>query len=54
MLVAPVIIGQGSFIAAGSTSTKDTTGSGHLTIARSKQMTIRNWKSRTNKIVKKK
>ena len=54
MLVAPVIIGQGSFIAAGSTITKDTTGSGHLTIARSKQMTIRNWKARTNKVVKKK
>jgi bifunctional UDP-N-acetylglucosamine pyrophosphorylase/glucosamine-1-phosphate N-acetyltransferase len=54
MLVAPVIIGQGSFIAAGSTITKDTAGSGHLTIARSKQMTIRNWKSRTNKVAKKK
>ena len=54
MLVAPVIIGQGSFIAAGSTITRDTAGSGHLTIARSKQMTIRNWKSRTNKVVKKK
>ena len=54
MLIAPVIIGQGSFISAGSTITKDTAGSGHLTIARSKQMTIRNWKSSTNKIVKKK
>ncbi len=54
MLVAPVIIGQGSFIAAGSTITKDTSGSGHLTIARSKQMTIRNWKTRTTKLSKKK
>ncbi len=53
MLVAPVIIGQGSFIAAGSTITKDTSGSGHLTIARSKQMTIRNWKNKTTKKVKK-
>ena len=47
MLVAPVIIGAGSFIAAGSTITKDTDGAGDLTIARSKQMTIRNWKART-------
>ena len=54
MLVAPVIIGQGSFIAAGSTITKDTTGAGHLTIARSKQMTIRNWKTRAKKSTKKK
>ena len=54
MLVAPVIIGQGSFIAAGSTITKDTSGSGHLTIARSKQMTIRNWKNRTTQKVKRK
>ena len=54
MLVAPVIIGQGSFIAAGSTITKDTSGSGHLTIARSKQMTIKNWKTRTTKNSKKK
>jgi len=54
MLVAPVIIGQGSFIAAGSTITKDTSGSGHLTIARSKQMTIKNWKTRTTKNIKKK
>jgi bifunctional UDP-N-acetylglucosamine pyrophosphorylase/glucosamine-1-phosphate N-acetyltransferase len=53
MLVAPVIIAQGSFIAAGSTITKDTTGSGNLTIARSKQMTIRNWKTKTPKIKKK-
>ena len=54
MLVAPVIIGQGSFIAAGSTITKDTSGAGHLTIARSKQMTIRNWKTRAKKSTKKK
>ena len=54
MLIAPVVIGQGSFIAAGSTITKDTSGSGHLTIARSKQMTIRNWKNRTTKKVKRK
>ena len=54
MLVAPVVIGQGSFIAAGSTITKDTSGSGHLTIARSKQMTIRNWKNRTTQKVKRK
>lgn len=54
MLVAPVIIGKGSFIAAGSTITKDTSGSGHLTIARSKQMTIRNWTNRANRKTKKK
>tara|TARA_Y100000389_G_scaffold152419_1_gene152414 strand:+ start:4266 stop:5642 length:1377 start_codon:yes stop_codon:yes gene_type:complete len=54
MLVAPVIIGQESFIAAGSTITKDTLGSGNLTIARSKQMTIRNWKTRTTNTKKKK
>ena len=54
MLVAPVIIGQGSFIAAGSTITKDTSGSGHLTIARSKQLTIKNWKTKTTKSPKKK
>ena len=54
MLIAPVVIGQGSFIAAGSTITKDTSGSGHLTIARSKQMTIRNWKNRTTQKVKRK
>ena len=54
MLVAPVIIGKGSFIAAGSTITKDTSGSGHLTIARSKQMTIRNWKNRNTTTTKKK
>ena len=54
MLVAPVIIGKGSFIAAGSTITKDTDGAGHLTIARSKQMTIRNWKTRANNKPKKK
>ena len=54
MLVAPVIVGKGSFIAAGSTITKDTSGSGHLTIARSKQMTIKNWKTRTTKYSKKK
>ena len=54
MLVAPVIVGKGSFIAAGSTITKDTSGSGHLTIARSKQMTIKNWKTRTTKYSKNK
>ena len=53
MLVAPVIIGKGSFIAAGSTITKDTIGSGNLTIARSKQMTIHNWKTKISKIKKK-
>ena len=42
-LVAPVKIAKGSYIAAGSTVTKDTPGGGSLTIARSKQVTIAKW-----------
>jgi bifunctional UDP-N-acetylglucosamine pyrophosphorylase/glucosamine-1-phosphate N-acetyltransferase len=44
-LVAPVKIAKGSYIAAGSTVTKDTPGGGSLTIARSKQVTIVKWKN---------
>ena len=44
-LVAPVKIAKGSYIAAGSTVTKDTPGGGSLTIARSKQVTIAKWKN---------
>jgi glutathione synthase/RimK-type ligase-like ATP-grasp enzyme len=44
-LVAPVKIAKGSYIAAGSTVTKDTPGGGSLTIARSKQVTITKWKN---------
>ncbi len=43
MLVAPVEIGEGSTIAAGSVITKDTPAS-ELTIARAKQKTIPGWK----------
>ena len=48
-LVAPVKIGKGSYIAAGSTVTKDTPGGGSLTIARSKQISIPRWKSKATK-----
>lgn len=42
-LVAPVSIGAGATIGAGSTITKDAPA-GKLTLARSRQTTIRNWK----------
>lgn len=42
-LVAPVTIGNGATIGAGSTITKDTPD-GELTLSRSKQMTISGWK----------
>jgi len=42
-LVAPVTIGEGADIGAGSTVTKDA-AAGKLTISRAKQVTIRNWK----------
>ena len=45
-LVAPVKIAKGSYIAAGSTVTKDTPGGGSLTIARSKQVSIPKWRDR--------
>ena len=48
-LVAPVKVGKGSYIAAGSTVTKDTPGGGSLTIARSKQVSIPKWKSKATK-----
>jgi bifunctional UDP-N-acetylglucosamine pyrophosphorylase/glucosamine-1-phosphate N-acetyltransferase len=43
MLVAPVEIGAGATIGAGSTITKDTPPE-ELTLARSKQVTIPGWK----------
>ena len=48
-LVAPVTVARGSYIAAGSTVTKDTPGDGSLTIARSKQVSIPKWKSKSLK-----
>ncbi len=42
-LVAPVTVGKGATIGAGSTITKDTPP-GELTLSRSKQMTIAGWK----------
>ena len=42
-LVAPVTVGEGADIGAGSTITKDAP-SGQLTISRAKQVTIRGWK----------
>jgi len=44
-LVAPVKVSKGTYIGAGSTITKDTVP-GKLTLARSKQVTIDNWKSK--------
>ena len=49
MLVAPVEIGEGSTIAAGSVITKDTPAS-ELTIARAKQKTITGWKRPEKKL----
>jgi len=46
MLVAPVEIGAGATIAAGSTITKDAP-TGELTVARSKQVTITGWRRPT-------
>ena len=48
-LVAPVTVARGSYIAAGSTVTKDTPGDGSLTIARSKQVSIPKWKNKSMK-----
>lgn len=42
-LIAPVTVGSGATIGAGSTITKDTPDN-ELTLSRSKQMTIKNWK----------
>jgi bifunctional UDP-N-acetylglucosamine pyrophosphorylase/glucosamine-1-phosphate N-acetyltransferase len=49
-LVAPVTIGKGSTIGAGSTITKDTPA-GELTLSRSKQLTVSGWQKPV-KIVK--
>ena len=49
MLVAPIKIARGAYIAAGSTLTKDTPGAGSLTIARSRQVTIKQWDKRVKK-----
>jgi bifunctional UDP-N-acetylglucosamine pyrophosphorylase/glucosamine-1-phosphate N-acetyltransferase len=43
MLVAPVKVGAGATIGAGSTITKDAPG-GRLTLERSRQLTLENWK----------
>lgn len=42
-LVAPVVIGKGATIGAGSTVTKDAPG-GELTLSRSSQLTVSGWK----------
>lgn len=42
-LIAPVTVGKGAYIAAGSTITQDAP-SDQLTIARARQSTIKNWK----------
>ncbi|MDO8811885.1 MAG: DapH/DapD/GlmU-related protein, partial [Gallionella sp.] len=42
-LVAPVTVGKGATIGAGSTITKDTPD-GELTLSRSKQTTVKGWK----------
>jgi bifunctional UDP-N-acetylglucosamine pyrophosphorylase/glucosamine-1-phosphate N-acetyltransferase len=42
-LIAPVTVGKGATLAAGTTLTKDAPA-GKLTISRSKQVTIENWK----------
>jgi bifunctional UDP-N-acetylglucosamine pyrophosphorylase/glucosamine-1-phosphate N-acetyltransferase len=43
MLVAPVAVGEGATIGAGSTITKDAPA-GKLTLERSKQVTLAGWK----------
>jgi len=45
-LIAPVKIGEGAFIGAGSTITKDAPAH-KLTLSRAKQTTVENWKSPT-------
>ena len=47
-LVAPVMIGKGSTIGAGSTITRDTQADA-LTLARSQQVTVKDWKRPTKK-----
>lgn len=48
MMVAPVTLGEGSVIGAGSTITKDTPAN-ELTISRARQSTILGWLKRTRK-----
>lgn len=48
MMVAPVVIKSGGVIGAGSTITKNTEAN-ELTVARSKQATIKGWLARKNK-----
>lgn len=48
-LVAPVRIGEGATIGAGSTITRDTPG-GELTLSRSRQITIPGWKRPVKKL----
>jgi len=45
-LVAPVTVGKGATLGAGTTLTKDAPA-GKLTISRAKQLTIENWKRPT-------
>jgi bifunctional UDP-N-acetylglucosamine pyrophosphorylase/glucosamine-1-phosphate N-acetyltransferase len=48
MLVAPVDVGEGATIGAGSTITKDAPR-GELTLERAKQVTVSGWKRPTKK-----
>lgn len=48
MMVAPVTLGEGSIIGAGSTITKDTPEN-ELTVARAKQQTVMGWLKRNKK-----
>jgi bifunctional UDP-N-acetylglucosamine pyrophosphorylase/glucosamine-1-phosphate N-acetyltransferase len=47
-LVAPVEVGAGATVGAGSTISKDAPA-GELTVARGKQLTVRGWKRPTKK-----
>ena len=47
-LIAPVCVGNGATLGAGTTLTKDAP-EGELTISRARQVTIRGWKRPTKK-----
>jgi bifunctional UDP-N-acetylglucosamine pyrophosphorylase/glucosamine-1-phosphate N-acetyltransferase len=47
-LIAPVTVGRGATIGAGSTISKDTPA-GELTLSRSKQLTVAGWQRPTKK-----
>jgi len=43
VLVAPITVGAGATVGAGSTDTREVPA-GQLTVARAKQVTVRGWK----------